>query len=280
MRNIFLFLVVVAIALCGAANASEKDKAVIALFESDLKAVKPQNQIQNQTPAVVQETPPSYIFNISYEDAEATISKSLSEKETGKKVSAIISGKKAAPLYSYNKPIEVEVRGLRVEPETNRWSANLVVVSEKAVISAMPLSGKFMLMSEVPMLKQAVKNGEIITAENIEMKLLPQERVHGDTVADAASIIGKSPVRSISSARPIRKTEVAFPALVKRNALVQMRYKTPTMEITTTGQAMADGAKGDVIEVKNTTSKIITRAVIASENTVDVMVQGVQANAM
>ena len=54
-----------------------------------------------------------------------------------------------------------------------------------------------------------------------------------------------------------------------------MRYKIPNMEITTTGQAMADGAKGEAIEVKNTTSKKITRAVVVDSNTVDVMAQGV-----
>lgn len=280
MRDIFgfLFFGIMAIALCNDANSTENSKAVIAIFEPDLKAVKPQNE--TPAPAIVQEVPPSYIFNISYEEAETAISKALSEKETGKKVSALISNKKSSPIYSYNKPVEVEVRGLRVDSSANRWSANLVVISEKEVISAMPLSGRFMLMSEVPMLKQAIKNGELITAENIEMKLLPQERVHADTVVNIESVIGKSPVRSISSARPIRKNEIAFPALIKKNALVQMRYKTANMEITTTGQAITEGAKGDVIEVRNTNSKAITRAVVTNENTVDVMMQGVQANAI
>lgn len=218
-------------------------------------------------------TPQSYIFNLTYEDAEDAIGKALTEKaENGKIVSAIISGKKAAPLYSYNKPISVEVRGLRADSEKKSWSASLVVLSEGAVISAMPLSGRYSLMVEVPVLTKSLRAGEIITEADIERKIFPYERIHGDNVTDSGQLLGKSAVRSISPNRPIRISEVSAPAVIKKNALVQMRYKTANMEITTAGQAMKDGAKGDVIEVKNTNSKKIIQAVVVDANTVDVIV--------
>jgi len=221
----------------------------------------------------------NYIFNITYEDAEAAISKALSEKaEAGKIVSAIIYGKKSTPIYSYNKPITVEVRGLRADSSKNSWSASLVILSENSVISAQPLAGRYALMVEVPTVKNAIRNGNLITEADIETKQFAIERVHGDTVKENADLIGKTAIRTISSARPIRKSEVSFPALVKKNSLVQIRYKNGNMEITTTGQAMADGAKGDVIEVKNTNSKKTTRAVVFDASTVDVMVQGVPSN--
>ena len=226
-----------------------------------------------QTPA------PSYIFNISYEDAEDAVSKALSEKVTdGKIVSAIISGKKTTPIYSYNKPISVEVRGLRSDSAANHWSASLVILENDAVISAQPISGRYKLMVEIPVLKQDVKNGEVIKDSDIENKVFAQELVHGDTVKNAADLIGKTPARTISPNRPIRTNEIGTPAIIKKNALVQMRYKTTNMEITTSGQAMSDGAKGDAIEVKNTTSKKTTRAVVVDSNTVDVMTQGVGNN--
>ncbi len=217
----------------------------------------------------------SYIFNLTYEDAEDAVSKALTEKAEGKIVSATINGKKAAPLYSYNKPISVEVRGLRPDSSNNKWSASLVVLSDGAVISAMPLAGRYAMMTEVPMLKHAVKNGEMISKNDIEVKQIAQTRVFKDTITDMASLIGQSPVRSISPARPIRLSEISAPSIVKKNALVKMRYKTPSMEITTAGQAMSDGAKGDVIEVKNTSSKKTARGVVSDANTVDILAQGV-----
>ena len=238
---------------------------VLALISAPVYADEP-----TPTPA------PSYIFNISYEDAEDAVSKALTAKATGGQIiTAIISGKKNTPIYSDNKPISVEVRGLRTDSAVSHWSASLVILSNDEVISAQPIAGRYKLMVEIPVLKQDIKNGEVIKESDIENKTFPQELVHGDTVKNAADLIGKTPARTISPNRPIRSNEIGTPAVIKKNALVQMRYKIPNMEITTTGQAMADGAKGEAIEVKNTTSKKITRAVVVDSNTVDVMAQGV-----
>lgn len=228
-------------------------------------------------------TAPSYIFNITYDDAQDAVSKALTEKlaaetRTGQSVSAVISARKTTPLYSSNKPVEVEMRGLRVDSSVNRWSANLVISSDEKVISALPLAGRYMIMSEIPVLKHQVRSGEVINDSDIELKSFPQESTHKDTVTDIADIVGKSPLRVISPNRPVRTSEISVPALIKKNALVQMRYKTAGMEITTVGQALADGVKGDVIEIRNTSSKKITRAVVTNSNTVDVIAQSMQAS--
>ncbi len=227
--------------------------------------------------------PSSYIFNITYDDAQDAISKSLNEKitmdkQTGQTVSATIMGRKMTPLYSSNKPVSVEIRGLRADSEKSSWSANLVVMSDDNVVSALPLAGRYTVMASVPVLKRAVKNGETIGEADIEMKSFPLTRVGGDVISDVSGMVGKTPVRVISPARPIRSNEISGLAIVKKNALVQMRYKTANMEITTTGQALADGAKGDVIEVRNVSSKKTARAVVAGDNIVDVMAQGVQTS--
>ncbi len=229
----------------------------------------------------------SYIFNISYDDAQDAISKALTEKlgeklaadkQAGKSIAATINGKKASPLYSSNKPVSVEIRGLKSDNDKNSWSASLLITSDSSVISAMPLAGRYSIMNEVPVFKRALKNGDIISEADIELKSFPEVRTGNDMITNTADIIGKTPVRSISPARPIRTNEIAGIAIVKKNALVQMRYKTAYMEITTTGQALSDGAKGDVIEIRNVASKKTTRAVVADNNVVDILAQNVQTS--
>ncbi len=227
--------------------------------------------------------PVSYIFNITYEDAQDAIGKALTEKLTaettaGQTIAATINSKKSAPLYSSNKPVNVEIRGLRSDNKNNSWSANMVITGEDSVVSALPLAGRYTVMSEVPVLKRQVRNGEVISESDIELKPFPVGRNYSDTVSDISSLIGRTPVRGISPNRPIRSSEISSPALIKKNALVQMRYKTESMEITTTGQALTDGAKDDVIEVRNVTSKKVARAVVTESNIVDVMAQGVQTS--
>lgn len=228
-------------------------------------------------------SPPSYIFNISYEDAQDAIGKALYEKlpaenTVGQEVAAVINGRKPVPLYSSSKPVNVEVRGLRADSANNSWSASMVIMDDDKVISALPLAGHYMVMSKVPVLKRPLKKGEIISEDDIELKSFPRERTHSNTVSDIADIIGRTPVRAVSPNRPIRSNEISAPALIKKNGLVLMRYKTASMEITASGQALADGAKNDVIEVRNITSKKITRAVVTDSNIVDVVAQGVQTS--
>jgi flagella basal body P-ring formation protein FlgA len=66
--------------------------------------------------------------------------------------------------------------------------------------------------------------------------------------------------------------------IVKRDAIVQISYSVPGMEITTSGQALAPGARGDVIEVRNTTSKKVVRAVIEASDRVQVIVPNTQTS--
>ncbi len=56
-----------------------------------------------------------------------------------------------------------------------------------------------------------------------------------------------------------------------------MRYLSPGMSITITGQVLEDGARGSTVDVRNLTSKKIVRAVVEDANTVDVSPNNNQA---
>lgn len=221
-------------------------------------------------PADVQQA----LFQLSYEDVEGAVGFALSDKGAGQKIAATVNGDRRKPLFSYDKPISVEIRGLQFDGDNKRWSASLLFVSGDAVVSAIPVSGRFEETVEIPVLKRQVKNGEVIRAEDIELRDHPFARTRSDTVTDLASLVGKSPTRTISPGRPVYESELAGPTLVKKNATVQMRYLSAGLEISATGQTVDDGARGDVITVRNLASKKLVRAVIADEKTVDVVAPG------
>ena len=211
------------------------------------------------------------LFQLRYEDAEGAIGFALADKGAGDKVAASIQGQRQNALFSYNKPITVEIHGLQFDKPAKRWSANLMFVAENAVISAMPVAGRFEELVEVPVLKRPLRNGEIIDAKDIELRDFPLTSTRNDVVGDLAGLIGKSPVRSISAARPIRSHEIVEPAVVKKNALVNIHYSTPGMKITASGQALEEGASGSVISVRNTDSKKMLRAMVIDSQSVQVM---------
>lgn len=214
---------------------------------------------------------PSYSFQLAYGDVEEAIGFALADKGAGNKVAATINGRKPEPIFSYAKPVSVEIRGLKFEKETGRWNASLMFVSDNAIVSSIPVNGRFDETQELPVLKRQIRSGELIGEKDIQLKDFPLSSTRGDAITDIASLIGKSPVRSISMNRPIREHEIAQPTIVKKNALVQMHFNSGAMRISDAGQAMEDGAKGSVIGVKNLASKKTIRAVIISADTVEVM---------
>lgn len=207
-------------------------------------------------------------FRLTYKDAEEALAQALAERGAGAKITASISNQADEYIFSYRQPISVEIRGLKFNPSSHHFSANLISLSGKEVLSAKAVSGRFDEMVEMPVLKHSVRAGEIIKAEDVELRDYAKARARPDTVIDMASLLGKSPERVISPGRPIRAQELAQPMVVKKNDLVKMLYNQGSMSISTSGQAMMDGIKGSVISVRNLESKKIIQATIQDANTV------------
>lgn len=212
----------------------------------------------------------AYLFTLSYDEVEAAVSAALSDKGAGDKVAARINGHGTDPVFSYSAPLAIELRGLTFDKPSGHWSANLLAVSGGQVITAAPASGRFDVLAEVPVLKRTMRRGEVIEAKDIEIRDVPMAQTRSDTLTDMDSLIGKSPEHSVSAYRPIRAHEIVSPAVVKKNSLVQMRYRSPGMEITTSGQALEDGAQGEAIAVRNLASKKTVQARVEDSGLVSI----------
>lgn len=234
-----------------------------------------------QPAAQAQPEQPRGSFEVSYADAEAAVGAALAAKGIGDKIGAMMDGRTSKAIFAYGEPLQVQTRGLRTDPKKSRWQASLLFVNEKGdVVSAMPAAGMFHEMVEVPVLRRHLRNGEQITESDIEVRDFIRSQTRPDTITDIASLIGKTPMRSISAYRPVRESEIAGLPLIKRDAIVQLRFSTPGMEITTPGQAMAQGARGDVIEVRNTASRKVVRGVVESATSVLVYNPNQQTSAL
>jgi flagella basal body P-ring formation protein FlgA len=213
---------------------------------------------------------------LAQEQVEEAAASELASKGAGGRVQAILTGQKSRVLYESTKPLAAKITGIHFDKRTRRWSGNLLVMSGEQVLSALPVGGRYEETVLLPVLKRQLRAGEMIKAEDIDMLDFPIGRTRGDSLTDASQLVGYSPRAAISPMRPVRGTEIASPALVKKNSMVTMRYVSGGMEITTTGQAMADGAKGELIEVKNLTSKTLVHAVVENERGVLISPPGEQ----
>lgn len=214
------------------------------------------------------------LFQLTNRDAETAIAKALQDKGAGDRLSAKILGRKQETLFSYNKPVIAEIHGLRYEALTHRWNASIIFRAGEDVVSAIPASGSYEEMIEVPVLRREVRNDAVITKDDVEMRTFPVAQTRSDTITRISDLLGKSPLRYISALRPIRTGEIAPPTVVERNSIVQLRFNSAGLHITATGLALEDGARGDVINVRNTASRRVVRAIVVNTGVVRVVAPG------
>ncbi|MCB1332078.1 MAG: flagellar basal body P-ring formation protein FlgA [Roseivivax sp.] len=72
--------------------------------------------------------------------------------------------------------------------------------------------------------------------------------------AQADAVIGQEARVVLYPGRAIRLGDLREPALVSRNALVEIVYRRNGLQITAEGRALARGSAGEVIAVLNTSS--------------------------
>lgn len=201
-------------------------------------------------------------FQLSLKDAEKAISDMLREEGVADHPGARIDNNRKLVLYKYTKPFSVAIKTLKYNTDERSFSGNLYFMDGEEVLSAIPVSGTYEELVEVPMLKRSLSKGQPIGEENIIHKLMSQNRLRADTVTDEQQLLGQTPRRAISQNRPIRKMELTAVSVVEKGSMVTMRYNTPYMTITTVGQALQPGGEGEVIRVKNSESNITVSATV------------------
>jgi flagella basal body P-ring formation protein FlgA len=122
----------------------------------------------------------------------------------------------------------------------------------------------------VPVLKQSVHKGEVISAENIMSKPVPSSQVFASTVTDAAQLAGLQAIRPLAAQMPLNKMHLRLAPAVARNASVTLRFRQGGVELTGKGQALEDAALGGSVRVLNPATRATLVGTVAEDNIVDI----------
>ena len=132
------------------------------------------------------------------------------------------------------------------------------------------LSGIATEMVEVIALAQPLRRGDILRQEDVDVIRLPRSKVPAGAIADAGEIVGKEARGNLRAAAPLSRKDFQQPILVRKGEKITVTFEMPGMKLSSRAQAMDDGAKGDVIDVMNLTSRRIVPATITSRGHVRV----------
>ena len=172
-------------------------------------------------------------------------------------------------------PIDVmptlAVEDLSFDPQTGRFVGALVAPAEGPVEARLPISGRARAVIEVPVLVRRLRGDDVIAAEDIAWQEITADRSTADVAMTAEELIGMSPRRVVAANRPVPLHDLRPPVVVARGARVIMLFNQAPLQISTTGRALEDGAKGQVIRVVNIDSNRTIEAMVADANLVTVM---------
>lgn len=222
--------------------------------------------------AMAQSLTPQQGMNVfTGKDASVVIAEAIIKQGVGSDIKVSINEAHEEDAFVQSSGIiQAETDKLEVDKEHSRWQALLLLKENDRNLAPIRLSGHYDEMTSIPVLKHVVQSGEIISEQDIDWSKESAAHIRKNTVTDLRDLIGKSPKHMISQNRAIHFEEIASPALIHKGTQITLLYKSHNIEIKTFGEAMEPGAKGEVIKVRNITSKAVIQGVVESADIVRV----------
>lgn len=233
---------------------------VAGLYNVDWQATSPLDQV-----VVTRD-----VQTIAPELIKDAIKSALKAKGVSGEFDVSLGGLPPAITLGGEVPATVEVAQMNFTPGRDVFSATLAAPSAANPLKTMSVSGVIEKSQEIPVLRSALKNGDVIGAADIEWLSVTTKNMVYDTMTDADQLIGKTPLRAVQAGEPIRKRDIISPQLVARGDEVLIEFVSGSMTLSAKGKAMQPGADGDLIRVVNLTSNQSLRAEVVGDRMVRV----------
>ncbi len=117
--------------------------------------------------------------------------------------------------------------------------------------------------ASVIVLTRPVQRGEIISQQHLSLERMDVSTTRGDYATDFEQIENKEAARNLPSGAILGMKSIIEPPLVKRKDKVSINSGEAGFSVQMSGIALMDGAKGQVIRVKNESSgRVISGTVV------------------
>lgn len=165
-------------------------------------------------------------------------------------------------------PAQAEVTKFNFNPEKDTFEAVIAAPSASNPLREISVNGSIERMIDIPVLKDGLKNGNIIGSADIDYIKILQKDVQRDYIIDSQEMIGMTPRRMAAAGKPIRDLELENPQIIARGAAITLIYKDGPLTLSARGKSMQNGARGDLIRVVNMASNRSLEGLVTAENEV------------
>lgn len=165
-------------------------------------------------------------------------------------------------------PAQAEVTRFNFNPEKDTFEAVIAAPSASNPLREISVNGSIERMIDIPVLKDGLKNGNIIGSADIDYIKILQKDIQRDYIIDSQEMIGMTPRRMAAAGKPIRDLELENPQIIARGAAITLIYKDGPLTLSARGKSMQNGARGDLIRVVNMASNRSLEGLVTAENEV------------
>lgn len=145
----------------------------------------------------------------------------------------------------------LEITAFNFDPQRDSFSAVIVAPSAENPVKRFNVSGNIDRLIAVPILKGSLKNGDIISAHDIDWVNLSKNRIAAGTLMKESDLINMTPRRVASANKPLNLNDLERPKMVDRGDAITLVFESGSMVLTAKGKALQAGAVGDMIRVSN-----------------------------
>lgn len=208
---------------------------------------------------------------IGQEQIESALQDALGHDSIAGRYKITLSpGQTAQMILPASSAAHVEIKDFNPDMTRGLFEATLVAPSKEAPLQELRISGTLRPVISVPVLKDTLRNGDVIGRNDIRMLETYERSLNHDVVLDADTLVGMTPRRMIFPGQPVKDGDIEAPRIVKRGESVTMIFKSGGLNLTAKGKALENGAKGDVVRVVNSASSRNIEAIVTAPGEVSV----------
>ena len=147
---------------------------------------------------------------------------------------------------------------------------NALVIFENRNLDNIEIFGKFEAYYEVYVATRHIKYGDVISLGDIKILKTRKLRNGESTLKYFPNIFGMQAKFNIKAGQVIKRSDIKNPSVIKEGDPVTIMYSAGEITIKTLGIALASGAIGEKIRVKNEKTSIVVFGEIIDKNVVKV----------
>lgn len=132
------------------------------------------------------------------------------------------------------------------------------------------VQAKVQMMADVVVARRPLPRGSVITLDDVALEKRDLSQLNAGYLTDLERVVGMTLKHAVRAGLALTPTLVDAPVAIRRGQTVTILARQGGLEVRMEGEALADGAVGELIRVRNRSSELAIQAEVIAPGVVQV----------